>query len=173
MIMKKIMTAAFCAAAALALASPALAAAGAEKGDKKEVAQAGRYGSVNYKITFKVTYDILESSGAVYAVDRGDADYFESGDIALLVGEENGKAEYRIRHFQNKAMFKPAADPRDGEQVTIECHFELGGPVTVTGPGRHDATMNFRTTARVKLGKPVVLLDKPGSRIEVMVEAVK
>lgn len=173
MIVKKVMTAAFCAAAALVLAGPALAAPGAEKGDKKEPAQAGRYDSVNYKITFKVNYDVLESSGAVYALDRGDVDYFESGDIALLVGEENGKADYRIKHFQNKALFKPVSDLRDGEQVALECHFELSGPVNVTGLGTRDATMNFRTTARVKLGKPMVLLEKPGGRIEVMVEAVK
>lgn len=171
MTIKKVVAASFFAVMALVLAGPAVAAGkGAEKGASKEVAQGRRTGDLNYKITFRANYKVFESSGSVFAVENGDADYFERGDLSSLIGEENGRPAYSIKPFQNKFVFKPSADSRDGSHVMLECHFELGGPVAAGGPGLHYGSLTFKSTVRLKLGKPMVLVDKPGSRIEVMVE---
>ncbi len=173
---KRIVVAAFFSVMTLALACPGHAA---EKSSKpgatadKKTAGTGRFGGVNYKITYKVNAEILESSGSVTALDRADADYSTSGETNVDLGEIDGKHLFEMKHFRISAVFKPSTDLQDGNFVILESQFQLQGPLSLKGAGKQTIEMDFRTATRVMLGKTAVIMNGPGGRVEVTVEAVK
>lgn len=173
---KRILAAVFFSIMTLALAGHGDAAEkspGAAVTENKKAAETGRFGIINYRITFKMSADILESSGTVVALDRADADYYTRGDTAVHTGESEGKPQYSLKNFGSKASFRASTDPRDGNYVNLESQFELLGPLMPKGSGRQMITIGLQTVTRVMLGKTTVIANTPDSRIEVTVEAVK
>ena len=150
-----------------------LALAGHGNAAEKCSMEKGRFAIVGYRITFKVTADVLESSGTVVSLDRASADYYTRGDIAVEEGENEGKHQYSIKNFGSKASFKPSADPQDSNFVNLESQLELIGPLAHKGAGKQMITMGFQTVTRVRLGEATVIADTTAGRVEVIVEAVK
>ncbi len=173
---KRMIVAALFGVMALALAGQGNAA---EKGPKmgegadNRPVQMVRYGVDNYRITYKISTEILKSSGSLTAVDRADAEFSSSGETNVDLGEVDGKRKYDMKRYMSKARFKPLTDPQDRNCVILESQFELQGPLLVPGAGAQVAFVSFQAATRLLLGKSTLILDEPKNRIEVTVEAAK
>jgi hypothetical protein len=173
---KRIAAAVFFGVMTLALAGHGYTAekkTGQEGPEYKQTAETKKLGTVNYRITFKITADILESSGTVIVLEGTNADYATRGDTAVYVGENDGKPMYSVKNFGAKARFRPLTDPKDANIVNLQSQLELLGPLALKGAGKQNLTVNLETFTRVTLGKPTVIMDTQDGRAEVTVEAVK
>ena len=130
---------------------------------------------VNYKISFQIKADGLESAGNFVAHDGSQANYVVGKTTPAESGGAGGPAEsekgVELKKYGTIVNCLPASDP-SSDRVSVQCQFELSGPLPAASPPRSQAAVNFQFQGEfvVERGRSIVLVDEPNRRIELAIE---
>ena len=125
----------------------------------------------NLKVSFKIKNHALESSGNFVIGAGKQVNYVVGGDEPSEIVTNRGKGVEFKKHgtiVNLIATVRPASGDVD-LQVQVEKSGPLDGDRRLMN-ARPIETFQLQTTCTAKLGKPLVVVDEPDRRVELLVE---
>lgn len=133
-----------------------------------EIEPSGR----NVKLSFKIRNGILESSGNFVLESGTQSNYVVGGERPRETEHKTG-TEVEFKKYGTIVNALVAFD-QPGSLAGVQLQIELSGPQEPMGTLKVPPieTFQYQTSFVARLGKPVVLVDEPARRVEVLVEDV-
>lgn len=130
--------------------------------------------AVNFKISFRIKAENLESSGNFVVQDGTQGNYMLGGDTPVSVTDNSGGKGAELKKYGTIVNCLPAADPRKSKMVNLQCQFELSGPrPPAAGTLLGFVTFQLQTQVLAEKGVTLLLVDEPARRVEIKVEEFK
>ena len=127
--------------------------------------------SRNLKVSFKIKSRALESSGNFIIGAGKQVNYVVGGDEPSEIATNRGKGVEFKKHGTIVNLIATVR-PTSGD-VDLQVQIERSGPLVGDRKllnVRPIETFQLQTMCTAKLGKPIVLVDEPDRRIELLVE---
>jgi hypothetical protein len=126
---------------------------------------------VNFKISFKIKTDELESAGNFVAHNASQANYAKGGDSPVELESSKEHKGVEFKKYGTIVNCLPVAVP-DSDKVDAQCQFELSGPLRPVTSLKVNPITSFQYQAEftVQKGRRIVLVDEPDRRVEVKIE---
>ena len=128
------------------------------------------FSDINLKISFKLKFKRLESSGNFTVQSGTQANYVIGGDDPVEISNAQGKGVEFKKHGTIVNIL-PIVQP-DSDRVDAQWQSEISGPLAPETSLKVNpiATFQIQTEFTVTLGKTIVLVDEPDRRVEVKIE---
>ena len=125
-----------------------------------------------FRVAFTLKVGGLEYASSFVVQDGSQANYIDGGEVSQEFDSGHGKTiDFKKRGVIVNCV--PVENPNAKERVRAECQFEISGPVKSATAAADVATLQLQTAFEVEKGKPLLVVDGPGKRIEVTITEIK
>jgi hypothetical protein len=126
--------------------------------------------SMNLRLSFKLRYKNLESSGNFIVQNGTQANYVLGGEQPFEIANAQGKGIEFKKHGAVVNVL-PVIDP-NADKVDVQWQSEISGPLEPETSLKVNPVASFQVQTEfiVPIGKTIVLVDEPDRRIEARFE---
>lgn len=130
--------------------------------------------ALNFRISFRIKLDELESAGNFVVQDGSQGNYVTGGDAPIEVQNSRGDKGLEFKKHATIVNCLPASFP-EGGRVLAQCQFELSGPgrPATSFQARPPSTFQLQTSFVAALGRSLLLVDEPNRRVEIKIEPLR
>jgi hypothetical protein len=128
--------------------------------------------NTQYRISYRMQYDILESTGSFLIQDGQQSNLVDGGETPYEIAtNQSGGIGVEFKKDGSVVNCIPVG-AKNGKLVHLQCQFELSGVLSPVGTAKATPirTFQYQATFSAEVGKDVVLVDGGKKRIDLRVD---